>query len=163
MEEVFVVIKGFENNYSVSNLGTVKNIITGKLRKNVLSKHGYYRVDLKCDGKKKRINIHRLLAETFICNPENKPCVDHIDRVTSNNEISNLRWVTYSENMMNKSKHKNNSSGHSGISYFKANDRWYVRLMVRGKEYRKYFKTLDEAVIYRQELVQIHFGVHAAN
>ena len=50
MEEVFVVIKGFENNYSVSNLGTVKNIITGKLRKNVLSKHGYYRVDLKCDG-----------------------------------------------------------------------------------------------------------------
>ncbi len=160
MEEVFIGIKGFEN-YEISRLGNVKNILTNKIRKNVLSKHGYYRVDLYCDGKKKRKNIHNLIADIFIPNPDNKPCVDHIDRESTNNDVNNLRWATYSENMMNKSKHKNNSSGHSGISYYKANKTWHSRLMVNGKIYRKYFKTIEEAIQYRIELQQIHFGIYA--
>lgn len=50
----------------------------------------------------KRYSVHRLVAETFIPNPENKPEVDHIDRNPSNNNVSNLRWVTVRENNNNR-------------------------------------------------------------
>lgn len=49
--------------------------------------------------------VHRLVAETFIPNPENKPEIDHIDRNRANNKVENLRWVTRSENCLNR-KHK---------------------------------------------------------
>lgn len=49
-----------------------------------------------------RFSVHRLVAETFIPNPENKPEVDHIDRNPNNNSVSNLRWVTVQENNNNR-------------------------------------------------------------
>tara|TARA_R110000803_G_scaffold29344_1_gene67018 strand:+ start:1366 stop:1818 length:453 start_codon:yes stop_codon:yes gene_type:complete len=52
------------------------------------------------NGKTK--TIHRLLGNAFIPNPENKPCIDHIDQNRQNNNISNLRWATYSENNRNR-------------------------------------------------------------
>ena len=66
--------------------------------------HGYRRVCIKC----KTYLVHRLIAETFIPNPENKPCIDHIDRNRDNNDVSNLRWVTIKENAYNQ---KNNIPG----------------------------------------------------
>lgn len=63
--------------------------------------HGYYFVNLYKDGQHTQRYVHRLVAEAFIPNPENKPCVDHIDTDKSNNNASNLRWVTYKENMNN--------------------------------------------------------------
>lgn len=66
--------------------------------------HGYRRVCIKC----KTYYIHRLVAETFIPNPENKPAIDHIDRNRDNNDVSNLRWVTIKENAYNQ---KNNIPG----------------------------------------------------
>lgn len=53
----------------------------------------------------KNFYVHRLVAEVFIPNPENKPMVDHIDRNPRNNAVSNLRWVTRSENFRNSDKH----------------------------------------------------------
>ena len=58
---------------------------------------GYFTLHLNY----KKYWVHRLVAETFIPNPENKPFVDHIDRNPSNNDVTNLRWVTKQENMNN--------------------------------------------------------------
>lgn len=62
-----------------------------------LQPDGYYRVHIR----HKMYKVHRLVAETFIPNPDNKPLVDHIDRNPSNNDVSNLRWATHQENMNN--------------------------------------------------------------
>jgi hypothetical protein len=64
-------------------------------------KYGYKNVRLTINGKRKRFTVHRLVAKTFIPNPDNKPCVDHIDRIRSNSHVSNLRWVTVRENCNN--------------------------------------------------------------
>jgi hypothetical protein len=62
------------------------------------AKNGYVRVELWRDGKGKKYLLHRLLAEAFIPNPADKPCVNHIDGDKANNALSNLEWVTQSEN-----------------------------------------------------------------
>lgn len=63
--------------------------------------NGYLRVAIN----NRQYLVHRLVAETFIPNPENKPEIDHIDRNRANNKVENLRWVTRSENCLNR-KHK---------------------------------------------------------
>ncbi|HHJ7007677.1 TPA: HNH endonuclease [Streptococcus pyogenes] len=61
-------------------------------------RNGYLIVDLYKDNKSEKVPIHRLVAEAFIPNLENKATVDHIDGDRKNNSINNLRWATYSEN-----------------------------------------------------------------
>lgn len=86
-------------NYSICENGEVRNDITGKIKKPFINKaNGYMTVDLYKDNKSQKVTLHRLLAEAFIPNPENKPCVDHKDGNRLNNSIENLRWATYSEN-----------------------------------------------------------------
>lgn len=85
--------------YSINKNGEVRNDVTKKIKKPYTNKDsGYLTVDLYENNKTHKITIHRLLAETFIPNPENKPCVDHKDGDRKNNKLSNLRWATYSEN-----------------------------------------------------------------
>lgn len=103
----FKYIKGYNNKYYITNKGKVfianyRN--SGKpkeLKPRIIS--GYYALGLegnKIDGRRnqKIYKIHRLLAEYFIPNPNNKPCVNHIDGNKLNNSLSNLEWVTISEN-----------------------------------------------------------------
>lgn len=85
-------------NYSINEKGEVKNNISGKLLKPFINKRsGYKIIDLWKNNKCKKIAIHRLIAETFIPNPLNKPTVDHKDGNRLNNSIDNLRWATYQE------------------------------------------------------------------
>ena len=96
--------------YQVSNLGRVKSL--ERMMKNrkceeiikvpSITNKGYYRLPLCKYGKTKYFHIHRLVAETFIPNIENKPTVDHIDRNKLNNNVSNLRWATYKEQNTNR-------------------------------------------------------------
>ena len=86
-------------NYEVSSFGRVRN----KCSKKLLSifdtnREGYLRVILFSNGKRKRFFVHRLVAETFIPNSENKPQVNHKDGNKQNNNVENLEWVTCSEN-----------------------------------------------------------------
>ena len=86
-------------NYSINEDGEVRNDITGRIKKPYTNKNnGYLIIDLCKDNKSKKVPVHRLVAEAFIPNPENKPTVDHADGDRTNNSIENLRWATYSEN-----------------------------------------------------------------
>lgn len=94
--EIWKTIKGFEN-YEVSNFANVRNKTTNRILKQENNK-GYLRVSLSLKGMVKRILVHRLVAINFINNKYKKPCVNHKDGNRLNNNLSNLEWVTFSEN-----------------------------------------------------------------
>ena len=95
--EIFKKIDGFDN-YSVSNLGRVRNDKTNRMLKFYTKENGYMQVQL---GRKNNpCYVHRLVAKAFIPNPNSKPQVNHIDGNKSNNISSNLEWVTASENYL---------------------------------------------------------------
>lgn len=114
-EEIWVDIKGYEGLYQVSNQGRVRSldrevkrkgnniyISKGKIKKNTIGKKGYLYTGLTDkNGNKKNIFTHRLVAQAFIPNPENKPEIDHINGIRNDNRVENLRWVTKEENMNN--------------------------------------------------------------
>lgn len=126
--EIWKDIKNYEGLYQVSNLGRVRSLdrvihnsgLIGKdktfIKKGrILSPRtsksrglvtGYYRVYLTDGRKGYNKCIHKLVAETFIPNPENKPQVDHIDKDVTNNAVTNLRWCTQLEN--NRFKRRTN-------------------------------------------------------
>ena len=101
----YKTINGFLN-YSVCNDGEIFNNRTG-YRKNPTSNHsgkGYLYVDLYERNKRSRKYVHRLVAEAFVPNPENKPYVNHIDGNSHNNSAENLEWCTPLENVEHASK-----------------------------------------------------------
>ena len=109
MKEIWKDIKGYEGLYQVSNLGRVKSLerydsYNRKVDEKILKTKenlGYIYVNLHKNGIQKGYKVHRLVAEAFIPNPDNKPCVDHINTIKDDNRVDNLRWVTYEENMNN--------------------------------------------------------------
>ena len=89
--------------YLIYNDGTIFSVKSNKYLK-IRYKKGYGYVDLCINGKNKTFLLHRLIADCFIDNVENKPCVNHIDGIKKNNDFFNLEWVTYKENMIHASK-----------------------------------------------------------
>lgn len=102
--ENWKTIKNHEN-YSVSNLGEIKNTLTGELLKKHNHPKGYDQVYFAGHT----FLVHKIVCEAFHENPENKPCVDHIDGNKKNNSASNLRWVSYKENNSNPNTSWKNS------------------------------------------------------
>lgn len=98
-----VEIKGYEGLYSIDKSGNVFCKSKGK-RNPTLASHGYLTIRLLKDGKYKGFYIHRLLSIAFIPNPNNLPCVNHLDGNKLNNSISNLEWCTYKENSIHAVK-----------------------------------------------------------
>ena len=117
--------------------------------KGSLNNHGYHRVFLCVNKKVKTMSVHRLVALHYIPNPENKPCVDHINRDSTDNRVENLRWATQSENCQNKGIYKSNTSGHKYISYNKSINLWKFEKVINKKMTQKYFKTKTEALVYK--------------
>ena len=122
MEE-FKIIKNCVN-YSVSNIGNVKNNNSNRLFKQSYNNHGDKKVCL--NGK--HLQVHRLVAEAFIPNPENKPCVDHKNNIRDDNRIDNLRWATIKENSQNVSISSRNKSGYKGIKDTIDGGRQYLKM-----------------------------------
>ena len=99
LEEIWKDIEGYTGLYQVSSWGRVKNSRTGRVLKAGKTKKGYLQLCLCKNGIRKFYSVHRLVAQAFIPNPQNKPEVNHIDEDKENNYFENLEWVTRSENM----------------------------------------------------------------
>jgi hypothetical protein len=110
MEEIWKDIKGFEGLYKVSNLGRVLSLKKNVIMKENISNSGYVFYGLYKDGIVKSRFVHRLVAQTFIDNLENKIQVNHMDLNRKNNSIENLEWVTISENQKHSYKNSNRKS-----------------------------------------------------
>lgn len=101
MNEIWKDIEEYEGLYQISNLGNIKSKkrqgTNGTVTKH-LSKIGYYTVDLYKNSKRQTKYLHRLIAETFILNPNNLRCINHKNGIKTDNRIENLEWCSHSEN-----------------------------------------------------------------
>jgi len=125
--EQWRLISGY-SNYEVSSHGRIRNNVSNKVLKLCENCHGYFTVCLCKNGKKQTHKVHRLVAEAFIYNPNDKQCVDHIDRNKQNNYKSNLRFCSYQENNRNRTKTKNSSSQYIGVSWHKRSKKWQANI-----------------------------------
>ena len=110
-DEIWRRVIGYEGLYEISNYGRLVSYYkkngrglseTPRFLKGKIDKDGYMEYTLSKNTKASSKRAHRLVAETFISNPLNKPEVNHIDGIKSNNHVSNLEWNTPSENGQHK-------------------------------------------------------------
>lgn len=144
-------VVGWEGLYAVSNLGRVASLRTripfcGRSRaceQRVFTPKPsncngilYYRIRFQDKNKGKLMSVHRVVAEAFIPNPNNYPCIDHIDRNGLNNNVNNLRWASHKMNSRNVNSLKVMSDSHKGQD----NSRFFhpVCQMKNGKLIRSY-------------------------
>lgn len=193
--ENWVDIPGYEGIYQVSPNGSIRSVsridALGRKWKSQIKKHhnhngGYLSASLCKDGVKKHHLVHRLIASSFIENPESLPVVNHIDGNKHNNSLSNLEWCSYADN--NKHAHKvgmnfiseknrvvnsirmkkqkpwlkresvsNNPSGMPGIVREKTTGHWRVCIKRDGTaHYLGTYHALDDAIKSLQEFKQLN-------
>lgn len=172
MIEEWKIIQNYKN-YSVSNFGNVKNNKTSKILKPNFNKQNYAYVWIKNDNNIwKRVRIHRLVAQEFISNPNNKPCVNHLDYNPSNNRADNLEWCSYQENSdysiehlkartynykhSQEKKHeislkRTNFNNELGHHIYKHRRKYIFKFMTNGNKISKSFNSLEEAIKYRDD------------
>ena len=156
----WINIKGYEGLYMINKKGEVKsNARRGGgniLLKKHLGNNGYYTYGLRRKNEKCiKHTIHRLIGLHFIDNPNNLPCIDHIDRDRTNNNIDNLRWVSYKTNSNNSDRVEFRKGCISidkrtikGKEYIYHRVWWYED----NKRKDKRFKTNEEAVKFKSQL-----------
>lgn len=96
-------IEGYEGLYQISNDGEVRSVRRNKIKiMKQMIWHGYAYVNFTINNVVNHKSVHRLVAEAFIPNPHNKPQVDHINTIKTDNRVENLHWVTALENASNQ-------------------------------------------------------------
>lgn len=106
--EIWKPISGYEGQYEISNWGRIRSVTrvdsmgrtwSGQIIKTRPNRRGYYIVGLSSNSVHKTLSVSRLVATSFISNPDGLPCVNHIDEDKSNNRADNLEWCTYEYNI----------------------------------------------------------------
>lgn len=139
---MFKQIEGYE--YEVSDQGEVRNMKTGRILKASINPDGYNMIVLCNKTKRTTKTIHRLVALTFLENPNQYPEVDHKNNIKTDNRVENLQWVSRSQNQQNTTIHKNNKLGIKGVS--KNGNNYQAQINIDGiRIYLGTFKTLEEA------------------
>lgn len=160
VEEVWKPMTEFPELYKVSNLGRVASYRKVLAQSKINS--GYLRVTLKINGEAINRLVHRVVAEAFLPNLENKREVNHIDGNRLNNNLTNLEWVTSSENKKHgrdvlgnpyniptKGKKLSKISKYHNVGFDKSRQKWFgvVRLN-KVNYYQKRFDTEEEAALH---------------
>ncbi len=142
MTEEWKDVEGYEGLYQVSNFGKIRSIYRYKRElKPLYTNSGYIQAQLCKDKTVKAVLVHRIVANAFIPNTENKPCINHKDGNKHNNHISNLEWCTFSENEKHSYKvlKKKTSKGRLGMYGSKCyNHRNIIQYTIDGKFVKEY-------------------------
>jgi hypothetical protein len=117
--EIWKTIKGFEGQYEISNIGNLRSVdrlvehykggkrLCKGSNKNIrLNDKGYYRCNLKKDGKRYDFTVHRLVAIAFLEKPFGKDIINHINGIKTDNRVENLEWCNSSENTIHAVKER---------------------------------------------------------
>ena len=144
--EIWKPIKGYEDNYAISNHGRIKNVKRNRLRKTRKYK-GYHLISLAKNGEKEAFTLSRLVAEHFIPNYDVERIeVNHIDENTDNNHVDNLEWVTPKENANHGTRNERISNT---LKHKKPIRNEFIGIaMKKDGETIKEFKTLSEAFLF---------------
>lgn len=136
-------VVGYENEYLVSNCGKVWSMRNNRLLTPKITAAGYLRVGLSVDGKRKDFHVHRLVALAFIPNPLEKPTVNHINEIKTDNRVENLAWATMAEQ---------NTHG-TRIKRAVANTDWKARTMKI--DYKKIAQKRDYATMNAAQMKKV--------
>lgn len=146
----FKKIDGFP--YIIHPCGTILRIYKNKTKemKPYKDKNGYIVVTLCKKGKTKKFSVHRLLAITFIPNPENKTDVDHINGIKDDNRLENLRWLTHKENS-NAFRTPNPLNIITKGGIYKKKNGWEWQYYMSKKRKSKQMKSKEDLEKYRKD------------
>jgi len=138
-------IPGFEEKYCATKDGRIYSLKNQRFLKQHDDTYGYCSVSLSG----KTYKVHRIIASTFLNNPDNLPHIDHINRNRTDNSLSNLRYCSLSENQLNKTSYKKKGPEYRNINVKKTTFKVSIRHKT-GNVYRS-FKTLSEAQKFRDD------------
>ncbi len=147
-------INKYEGIYQVSNMGRVRSTKTQSVRKLSKNNTGYLIVPLSKDGVKTLKRVNRLVADTFIPNPDNLPQVNHKDEIKTNNYIGNLEWCTQKYNLNYGSRNERISESKKGIPN-KTNRKGVLQYNLDGTLVREW-GTMKEAAESGFKIANIH-------
>lgn len=170
MKEIWKDIEGYECYYQISNFGRVKSLeristqnvlIKERLLKQNIRKEYYY-VELNKDGYAKKYSIHRLVGQAFISNPENYPCINHIDENKLNNNVENLEWITVKGNVNHGTRNKRSSEYQHCKNFgkkrgiYKVNNKWKAQIKLFENNSQVYLGRFDN----KEEAYQAFYNAY---
>jgi len=136
------------DRYMINKCGDIYSKRKKAIMKQHISNKGYATIKLYKNNKVNNFLVHRLVAFTFLDNPDNKPIIDHKNRIKLDNNCDNLRWVTHSENLKNKTVNPNATSKYPGVYFVKGKKTkpWRAQSSNGKKKYSiGYYNTPEEA------------------